>query len=255
MNKMIRRLMALCLLAVSFAAFAQSSDTMKQDNMKHDDMQQDQMKNDRMKKDDTKKDAKSKKTKKDKTKKDDMKKDDNMKHHDTMKHDEPAPAFVKFDFRVAGAGNITGYLETSASAPVQKICAPPCTRLPEGRLDDWHQHKLRLGGQILLHTAHARGVPLSQRFPGLDGLNVCFVVDEGTPSCVKRFPIRRNHHHHIRGHAGTRPRMFGTQGRTAEDGRSGHLKAAGDQDCRCSSDHPSEKASPVTRHILFQPPV
>jgi hypothetical protein len=36
MNKMIRRLMAMCLLAVSFAAFAQSSDTTKQDSMKHE---------------------------------------------------------------------------------------------------------------------------------------------------------------------------------------------------------------------------
>jgi pentapeptide MXKDX repeat protein len=85
MNKMIRRLMAMCLLAVSLGAFAQSSDTMKQDSMKHDDVKQDQMKNDQMKKDDTKKNAKSKKTKQDKTKKDDMKKDDNMKHDDSMK--------------------------------------------------------------------------------------------------------------------------------------------------------------------------
>ena len=37
MNEMIRRLMAMCLLAVSFAAFAQSGDTMKQDSMKQDD--------------------------------------------------------------------------------------------------------------------------------------------------------------------------------------------------------------------------
>jgi len=34
MNEMIRRLMAMCLLAVSFAAFAQSGDTMNQDSMK-----------------------------------------------------------------------------------------------------------------------------------------------------------------------------------------------------------------------------
>src|SRR5208282_4661517 len=155
----------------------------------------------------------------------------------------------------AGAGNVTGYLETPASDPVQKIRPPLYAGLPERRLDDWHQHKLRSGGQILLHTAHARGVPLSQRFPSLDGPIVYFVVDEGTPSCVKRFPISRHHHHHIRWNAGTRLCMFGTQFRTAEDGRSGHLKAAGDQECRCSSDHPSEKASPVTRHILFQPPV
>ena len=57
MNKMIRRLMAMCLLAVSFAAFAQSGDTMKQDSMKQGDSM----------------------------KKDDMKKDDNMKHDDSMK--------------------------------------------------------------------------------------------------------------------------------------------------------------------------
>jgi pentapeptide MXKDX repeat protein len=85
MKKMIGRLMAMCLVAVSLAAFAQSGDNMKQDSMKHDDMNQDQMKNDSMKKDEMKKDKKSKKTKKDKMKKDDMKKDDGMKHDDAMK--------------------------------------------------------------------------------------------------------------------------------------------------------------------------
>ena len=58
MNKMIRRLMAMCLLAVSFAAFAQSGDTMKQDSMKQDDS---------MKQGDS------------------MKKDDGMKQNDSMK--------------------------------------------------------------------------------------------------------------------------------------------------------------------------
>jgi pentapeptide MXKDX repeat protein len=80
MKKTIGKLMAMCFLTVSIAAFAQSGDAMKQDNMKHDDM-----KNDQMKKDDTKKDKKSKKSKKDKTKKDEMKKDDGTKHDDGMK--------------------------------------------------------------------------------------------------------------------------------------------------------------------------
>ena len=33
MNKMIRRLLAMCLLSVSLSAFAQSGDAMKQDSM------------------------------------------------------------------------------------------------------------------------------------------------------------------------------------------------------------------------------
>jgi pentapeptide MXKDX repeat protein len=86
MRKTICKLMAMCFLAVSLAAFAQSGDNMKQDSMKHDDMKQDQMNNGQMKKDEMKKDKKSKQTKKDKMKKDDMKKDDNMKQDDSMKH-------------------------------------------------------------------------------------------------------------------------------------------------------------------------
>jgi pentapeptide MXKDX repeat protein len=92
MRKAIGRLMAMCFLAVSLAAFAQSGDTMKHDeNMKHDDMKQDTMKNDQMNKDQMKKDdaktskKKMSKTKKDAMKKDDMKKDDNMKPDDTEK--------------------------------------------------------------------------------------------------------------------------------------------------------------------------
>ncbi|MGA8622588.1 MAG: pentapeptide MXKDX repeat protein [Candidatus Sulfotelmatobacter sp.] len=64
MNKMIRRLMAMCFLAVSLSAFAQSGDAMKQDSMKQGDSmkQDDSMKQgDSMKKDDMKKDKKSKK--------------------------------------------------------------------------------------------------------------------------------------------------------------------------------------------------
>jgi pentapeptide MXKDX repeat protein len=81
MKKAIGRLMAMCFLTVSLAAFAQSGDAMKQDDTKKDDgMKHDQTKNDEMKKD-----KKSKKTKKAKMKKDDMKKDDNMKHDDGMK--------------------------------------------------------------------------------------------------------------------------------------------------------------------------
>jgi pentapeptide MXKDX repeat protein len=89
MRKAIGRLMAMCFVAVSLAAFAQSGETMKQDdNMKHDDMKQDQMKSDQMKKDDTKSSKKTKtKAKKDMMKKDDMKKDD-MKKDDNMKHDD-----------------------------------------------------------------------------------------------------------------------------------------------------------------------
>jgi len=41
MRKTICKLMAMCFLAVSLAAFAQSGDNMKQDSMKHDDMKQD----------------------------------------------------------------------------------------------------------------------------------------------------------------------------------------------------------------------
>jgi pentapeptide MXKDX repeat protein len=80
MKKTIGKLMAMCFLTMSLAAFAQSGDTMKQDTMKHDDM-----KNDQMKKDEMNKDKKSKKTKKDKMKKDEMKKDDSMKKGDGMK--------------------------------------------------------------------------------------------------------------------------------------------------------------------------
>ena len=47
MSKMTGRLMAVCFLAASLAAFAQSGDTMKQDTMK----QGDQMKHDNMKAD------------------------------------------------------------------------------------------------------------------------------------------------------------------------------------------------------------
>ena len=54
MKKMIGRLMAMCLVAVSLAAFAQSGDNMKQDSMKHEDMKQDQMNNEQMKKDEMK---------------------------------------------------------------------------------------------------------------------------------------------------------------------------------------------------------
>ena len=64
MNKMIRGLMAMCFLAVSLTAFAQSGDAMKQDSMKQDDS---------MTQDDSMKQG------------DSMKKDDNMKHDDSMK--------------------------------------------------------------------------------------------------------------------------------------------------------------------------
>src|ERR1700687_1389892 len=46
-----------------------------------------------------------------------------------------------------------------------------------------------------------------------------------------------------------------TQLTMAGDGGPGHLEAAGDQACCRGSDHPSEKASPATRHVLFQPPL
>ena len=88
MRKAIGRLVAMCLLAGSMVAFAQSGSDMKQDEMK-----QDQMKHDDMKQDDMKSGAKkkSKKTKKDKMKHDEMKQDgmkkDDMKHDD-MKKDE-----------------------------------------------------------------------------------------------------------------------------------------------------------------------
>ena len=51
MKKMFCRLMGMCFLAVSLAAFAQSGDTMKQDTMKQDDqMKHDNMKTDNMSK-------------------------------------------------------------------------------------------------------------------------------------------------------------------------------------------------------------
>jgi pentapeptide MXKDX repeat protein len=77
MKKMLCRLMAVCCLALSVTAFAQSGDNMKQDNMK-DDMKQDQMKDNK----------KAGKPKKNKNKKDDMKKHDDMKKDDGMKHDD-----------------------------------------------------------------------------------------------------------------------------------------------------------------------
>ena len=51
MKKMFCRLMGMCFLAVSLAAFAQSGDTMNQDTMKQDDqMKHDNMKTDNMSK-------------------------------------------------------------------------------------------------------------------------------------------------------------------------------------------------------------
>jgi hypothetical protein len=76
-------------------------------------------------------------------------------------------------------------LRLPPSAPVQNTSAGSlCSGLLERRPADCYQHKLRSGGQILFHAADARGISLSQRFPGLDCLNVGFVVDEGTPSWV-----------------------------------------------------------------------
>src|SRR2546426_6730530 len=88
MKKLITKFMAMCLLSVSLAAFAQSGDT-KQDEMKQDDMKQDQMKHDDMKKDDMKKDEmkKDKKSKKSKKAKKDEMKHDEMKHDDMSKDD------------------------------------------------------------------------------------------------------------------------------------------------------------------------
>jgi pentapeptide MXKDX repeat protein len=81
MKKLITRLMAMCFLAVSLAAFAQTGSDASKDNMKSDNMKSDTMKKDSMAKD-SKKSAKVKKTstKKDSMKKDDMKKDDSMKN-------------------------------------------------------------------------------------------------------------------------------------------------------------------------------
>jgi pentapeptide MXKDX repeat protein len=91
MNKIVGKLMVMCVLAVSLNAFAQSTTESNQDSMKHEDMKQDTMKKDEMKHDDMSKDdmaknKKAKKLKKDKTKHDDMKKDDMKK--DDMKHDD-----------------------------------------------------------------------------------------------------------------------------------------------------------------------
>jgi pentapeptide MXKDX repeat protein len=72
MKKLIAKLMAMCFLAVSLAAFAQTGSDASKDNMKSD-----SMKSDSMKKDSTAK--KSAKTKKTSAKKDSMKKDDSMK--------------------------------------------------------------------------------------------------------------------------------------------------------------------------------
>src|SRR5437660_1466467 len=82
MNKIVSKLMAMCVLAVSLSGFAQSSGG----EMKHDDnVKQDSMKHDDMKKDEMKKDKKAKKSKKDQMKKDEMK-DENMKHDDMKKN-------------------------------------------------------------------------------------------------------------------------------------------------------------------------
>src|SRR5579872_4708283 len=118
-----------------------------------------------------------------------------------------------------------------------------------------YQHKFRSGGQILFHAADTWGLPPSQRFSGLDCLNVCFVVDEWAPRCVKRLPIGRNHDQHIRRDPGSRLGVLRTQLRVAEHRRSGRLEAARNQDSRCGRHHPSEKASPATRHILLRQPV
>src|SRR5882757_7826596 len=113
MKKRFCMLMAMCVLAIAPATFAQSSDSMKHDDaqsgdtMKHDDMKQDDaMKHDDMKKDDgMKKDemASGKKKHKKKSKKHDdaMKQDDGMKHDDmkkdyVMKHYE-----MKKDYSMA----------------------------------------------------------------------------------------------------------------------------------------------------------
>ena len=49
MKKTVGKLMAMCVLTVSVAAFAQSGDAMKQDDKKQDSMKNDNMKNDNMK--------------------------------------------------------------------------------------------------------------------------------------------------------------------------------------------------------------
>jgi hypothetical protein len=85
---------------------------------------------------------------------------------------------------------------------LKRISELPAFFKLEFRVDDAGRPKS--GGQILFHAADARGISLSQRFPGLDCVCVGFVVDEGTPSCVKSFPLPRNDHQHIRGHASTR---------------------------------------------------
>jgi len=52
MNKIVGKLMVMCVLAVSLNAFAQSTTGSDQDSMKHDDMKHDTMKKDEMKHDD-----------------------------------------------------------------------------------------------------------------------------------------------------------------------------------------------------------
>ena len=47
MNKLVGKLMVMCVLALSLNAFAQSTAGSNQDSMKHDDMKQDTMKKDR----------------------------------------------------------------------------------------------------------------------------------------------------------------------------------------------------------------
>jgi pentapeptide MXKDX repeat protein len=77
MKKLIARLMAMCFLALSLAAFAQTGSDASKDTMKQDSTKKDTMKKD------SKKSAKVQKTS---TKKDSMKKD-SMKKDDTMKND------------------------------------------------------------------------------------------------------------------------------------------------------------------------
>jgi hypothetical protein len=127
------------------------------------------------------------------------------------------------------------------------------TGLLERRPADCYRHKLRSGGQILFHAADAMGISLSQRFPGLDCLNMGFVVDEGTPSCVKSFP-----HPPKRPptYLGARQHQAVQVLNAALDG--GRPKIQPPRSCRRPAlprrRRPSIRESFGTRHIFFQSP-
>ena len=117
MKKLIGRLMAMCFLALSVAAFAQSGGNMQQDQMGHN-----QTKHDTMKKDDMSHDTMAKKKTKKKTKKstmaNSMKKKDNMKK-DNMKKDNMKPDNMGHE-NIEELACQSNHFERPAHAPMRR---------------------------------------------------------------------------------------------------------------------------------------